>query len=1297
MRSSHTPISPHTLTPLIQLLSNGRYQVMVSNAGAGYSHWKNSALTRWREDFSRDNWGSFLYLRDLSSGEFWSSTFQPTCVSPQAYSAFFSANLATFESRVSGVRTTTDIVVAADDDVELRRITITNDLHVPVSMDLTSYAEVVLAPAATDDAHPAFSKLFVQTEILDDRQAILCHRRPGGDAQAQPWLFQMLVSDESQTNSYETDRARFIGRNQSTARPQAMDNRAALSGTDGSVLDPIAAIRCPFSLDSQASITFTYVMGVADSREVCLLLMNKYRTQYLVDDCYEAAAHAYADHDQNRAISTEQIERYSRIADSIVYGNLALRANADVLLENRRGQSGLWGFSISGDVPIVVLQLSAMPDMDDIRDLLRAHEYWRSRGLAVDLVFCKVPGLTYAQSIQEQITALIAADQRDKPTDRIGAVFVLLQDLSSIDHTLLLAVARVVLDQRVGALTEQLARVDAAVATPLPRLRAAPDTFESARDAPACADPVQPLQCANGLGGFSANGQEYVITLNSGQSTPAPWVNILANAQFGTMVSESGSANTWSENAHEFLLTPWSNDPVGDAGGEAYYLRDEDSGDFWSPTPWPTRGSGRYACRHGFGYSVFTHTQAGIDSELTMYVARDAAVKFIVLKIRNQSSRPRRLSTTAYVEWVLGDLRTKTMTHIHTRMNSNKGAFIACNPYNADFGERKAFFATDETGYSWTADRTEFLGRNGAPDNPAAMIVKDLGGVAGAGLDPCAAIRVTFDLAVGGEREIVFKLGAGRDDDEVAALLARYAGTAAAQAALSHVTAYWQQTLGAVSIETPDRALDLLANGWLLYQVLASRLWGRTAFYQSSGAFGFRDQLQDVMALVHGQAQLVRKHLLLCASRQYVQGDVQHWWHPPVGRGVRTRCSDDYLWLPLASCRYITTTGDTGVLDEWVPYLIGRPLDPGEASYYELPGQADEPGTLYEHCVRAIENGLHFGTHGLPLMGTGDWNDGMNMVGAQGKGESIWLAFFLYHVLTQFSEIARTHGDTTFAIRCTEQASLLDRQLDAHGWDGAWFKRAYFDDGSVLGSAQNSECQIDSIAQSWSVLANAPTQQGRQSLAMQSVDDMLVDREGAVIKLLAPAFDTSVPDPGYIKAYVPGVRENGGQYTHAAVWSVMAFAALGERERAWELLSLINPLNHAADREAMRRYKVEPYVVASDVYALSPHTGRGGWTWYSGSAGWMYRLVLESVLGLRRLADKLYIEPCIPSKWESFKISYRFGESTYAILVRQGAYVRSQVLVDGVAQTDAAMMLIDDGLTHEVQVYVPRQNNKAEA
>ncbi len=1285
--------SPNTPLPEVQLLSNGNYHVMVSNAGGGYSRWKDMAVTRWREDTTRDPWGTFCYIRDVSTGRFWSTSYQPTAKPLESYEAIFSEAKVEFRCREEDIEAHTEIAVSPEDDIELRRVTLTNRTRKRRIIEITSYAEVVLAPAAADELHPAFSNLFVETEVLEERRAILCTRRPRSLHDQSPWMFHLMVvhGADSGMASYETDRMRFIGRGRTAANPEAM-RKTSLSGSQGSVLDPIVAIRYEITLEPGQSATANLVSGVGETRERCVYLIDKYQDRHLADRVFDLAwTHSHVLLRQLNATEADA-QSFGRLASSILYANPSLRAEPSVLASNYRTQSGLWGYSISGDLPIILLQIRNATSIDLVRQLVQAHAYWRLKGLAVDLVIWNEDHAGYRQLLQQQIMDLVAAGVLASPTERGGEIFVrIAEQISNEDRILFQSVARAIITDARGVLSAQISPRRSPESDNqgirIRRLTRGKSTQESEL-------PYRDLILFNGMGGFTRDGREYVITVSQDQMTPAPWVNVMANSEFGTVISESGAAYTWGENAHEFRLTPWQNDPVSDASGEAFFVRDEETGNFWSPTLLPARGIGPYVIRHGHGYSIFEHTEDGISSELKVYVATEAAIKFSVLKVRNNSGRARRLSVTGYVEWVLGDTRPKSSMHVMTETDPGTGALFARNPYNAEFPDRVAFFDANQTSRTITGDRAEFLGRNGTLSNPAGMQKPRLSGRLGPGLDPCAAIRLPFELADGQEREIVFVLGMAQGASGATDLVRRFRGTEPARTALEAVWHYWTHTLGTVNVDTPDPALNVMANGWLLYQTLACRFWARSGYYQSGGAFGFRDQLQDVMALVHAEPSLIRQQLLLCASRQFREGDVQHWWHPPSGRGVRTHCSDDYLWLPLAVCRYVSTTGDTGVLDEAIGFLEGRAVKPEEDSYYDLPGRSEMTGTLYDHCMQAITSGLKKGAHGLPLIGSGDWNDGMNLIGEHGKGESVWLGFFLYEVLTQFAELATRRGDSNFSERCRTEAAQLRQNIEQNAWDGEWYRRAYFDDGSPLGSATNPECQIDSIAQSWSVLSGAGDVQ-RSQIAMDALDQRLVDRNHRLIKLLTPPFDKSNLDPGYIRGYVPGVRENGGQYTHAAIWAAMAFAAMGDGTRAWELFKMINPVNHALSSEAVTTYKVEPYVMAADIYALPPHVGRGGWTWYTGSAGWMYRLIIESLLGLRLEVDTLHFAPCFPADWNEFQVHYRFQETVYHIKILKSANQDDErkMTLDGVAYDGKAIKLMNDLREHFVElILVPEES-----
>ena len=1281
-----------TAQPEVQLLSNGRYHVMVTSTGGSYSRWKDLAVTRWREDATSDNWGNFSYVRDVDSGQYWSTAFQPTMVEPKKYEVIFSEGRAEFRRHDRGIDLYTEIVVSPEDDIEMRRTRITNKSTVKRTIEFTSYAEVVMAPAAADNAHPAFSKLFVQTEILRKENAILCTRRPRTKDEHMPWLLNLMTVHDGVALdiSFETSRSEFIGRTNSTQTPRAMLEPDALGGMEGSVLDPVVAIRYKLTLDPDQTVVLDVVTGMTDTREQAVHLIDKYQDRHLADRVFELAwTHSQVVLRQLNATESDA-QLYSRLASTIIYPNATLRADAAILTRNQRGQSGLWAYAISGDLPIVLMQIKDPANIDLARQMVQAHAYWRLKGLVVDLVIWYEDQSGYRQLLHDQIMGLIASGIDAQAIDRPGGIFVrLLDQIAQEDRVLMQSVARAILSDSRGTLADQIKRA-APVAPKLAQLtveaRSEPYQMRAER-----LDPPGELILHNGLGGFSADGREYVIRTNADTRTPAPWVNVIANPNFGSVVSESGQAYTWSENAHEFRLTPWENDPVSDRSGEAFYIRDEQTGRFWSPTALPVRSTGEYLTRHGFGYSVFEHSDEGIHSELCTFVALDASVKYSVIRLRNDSTVPRRLSLTGYVEWVLGDLRAKQSMHVTTELDPVSGALFARNAYNTEFSGRVGFFHVDAQNKSFTADRTEFIGRNRSLASPAAMGRARLSGKLGAALDPCAALQVMAELQPGQEREFVFMLGVGgRRNADASGLVQKYNGSEAAASAFLNVRKHWDHTLGAIRVETPDPSLDVIANGWLMYQTIACRLWARSGYYQSGGAFGFRDQLQDAMAMIHTEPHLLREHLLLCAAHQFTDGDVQHWWHPPSDRGVRTHCSDDYLWLPLAAHRYVIATGDRSVLTEPAPFLEGRMLKQEEESYYDMPGRSSQSADLYEHCVRAIKRGLRFGQHGLPLIGTCDWNDGMDRVGNEGKGESVWLAFFLYDVLQKFAEVAALYGDHAFAATCHSEAATLARNVEEHAWDGQWYRRAYFDDGTPLGSHTNDECQIDSISQSWGVLSGAARPE-RVASAMKAVDERLVRRDYGLVQLLDPPFDDGVLNPGYIRGYVPGVRENGGQYTHAAIWTAMAFAKLGDSARAWELLRMINPVQHALTPEQAALYKVEPYVVAADVYAVSPHIGRGGWSWYTGSSGWMYRLIIESLLGVSLAGDKLNLAPHLPDDWPGFKVAYRYRDTVYDVAVQAAAPGEAELLtVDGVQQAGRTVAMVDDGRPHSVLLRVVR-------
>ncbi len=1272
------------------LLSSSTYTLMITNRGEGFSKDGNLFINRWRKDHLAKPYGQFVYVKNLENHELWSTTYVPTYKEPELYRVEFSTYKASFYRKDGNIETEMDVFLLPEELGEIRRVKLTNNGNEEMLLETVSYFEVVGESLESDLAHPAFNNLFIRTEALEEQEGLLAYRRKRGGEKRDSWILHGVrtFGENADKFQYETNRANFIGRGNRMEKPRALSSRG-LTNTVGVVVDPIMSISKKIKIQPKEQVEIYYITAITRDKNDAMDILNKYSDENSIEIAEELSNTKSKTEIGYLNLNRSNIRLYENLLPYLFYSKENNKIQyANILKKNEKGQEGLWAHGISGDNPLVLVTIKSVGGIKNLIELINAHEYWSYKGLIVDLVILNEDESIYYQPLHENIKEVVC-EKRGNAIDYHGGIFIKNRNiLENGERILLYKWARFVVGAEEGFSNKKVKKdyipYKEFNKTKKTECSENDGSYDVSHNVPSHTDYF------NGYGGFSEDGREYIIRLTEGLNTPLPWTNVISNRKFGFTITEWGTGSAWADNSRENKLTPWYNDPIADIPGEIIYIRDDETGEIWSMTPNPIRGENDYIITHGLGYSKFSQQSHGLKQDLTLLTPMEDRIKINLIELENGAvDKERKLTLFYYIRPVLGVTDEKTENLLETNMEED--IFTVKNSTNTEFKNSTIFVGTSEKIRSYTGDRIEFIGHIPDYEKPDGVKRERLSNTVGLGYNPCAVIEIGVDIPAKEKKEIVFLFGEAKDLQEGYSLINKYRDIDLSKNALNEVKEFWNRALAKVRVKTPDNTMNYLMNSWLMYQNIACRVWGRAGFYQVGGAFGARDQMQDVTNALYHMPEEAKKQIIRNCKHQYVEGDIQHWWHPihgsEVHKGVRSRYSDDRLWLPLGVAKYILVTGNDGILHEEVPFIESPVLGETEHERYEVPSLSDETGTVYEHCIRAIEISLNFGERGLPLMGSGDWNDGMNKIGYKGKGESVWMGWFLGKVLKDFIPVCEGMGDFERAERYKGVISDLKESIETNAWDGEWYKRAFFDDGTPIGSKESRECIIDSLAQSWSVISTLGDIE-RSKVALKSAEDYLVNEEEGIVALLTPPFDDTDLDPGYIKSYVPGVRENGGQYTHAAAWLIKAFAMLGEGNKAYNLFRLINPINHTRSLIECAKYRVEPYAIAADVYTNPQHLGRGGWTWYTGSAGWMYRVGLEDILGFRVEKDKLFINPSIPKDWEKYSIEYIYKDTVYNIEIKNLGKVNggvSKILVDGTV-TEGHVNLVDDGEDHFVIV-----------
>ncbi|MGM0396195.1 MAG: GH36-type glycosyl hydrolase domain-containing protein [Bacillota bacterium] len=1263
--------------PNCHLISNKNYHIMVTNNGFTYSKYQNKMITRFRNHIDQRYFGYTFYIKDIDDDKVWSIGSEPIKNPSMRYEVIYSLNKAKIIREDNDIETHMEMWVSAEDNVEMRKITLMNKKSTPVNIEITSYAELAMTEQNADLSHPAFNNLFISTEYDKETESLIAVKKPRESNEQELYVFKTFSTASSEFNitQFETNRNNFVGRGRTLSNPIALEK--FLDNSEGIVLEPILSLRKGVRIGGRENVQITYSMGVAENKSEIKKLINKYKNPSIVKEQLELSDIQAQVEMSYLNLDSEELNLFQTMISQLIYLSPNRKKYSKQIFENNLGQNELWKYGISGDKPIILIDVFSMEEKEILWTLIKGKEYLSLKGLQTDLVILNNQEVSYYKNLEEAIKDMISIKfGYNTDPQNIGVYLINNNQISEDDRNLLYASSDLVLSGKSSTLREQIEIEETTNDKNIKR------KFEKRQQTEY--RPKQEryeLKYFNGYGGFNQKDSEYVIQYRENLPTPMPWINVISNDNFGFIISENGGGYTWSENSNENKLTPWLNDSIFNIPQEVVYLKDEVYGELWSVTPEPLGNYLDCDICHGKGYTKFASEPYGLKTTLNIFASLKDSVKIYSVKIKNNTEEIRKMSSFLFINPLLGSYSEKNKKYITT--NKEKGNILTLNnSFNYQYPNRTMYLSSSEGFKSYTGNKDEFDLKN---LKNMHVFKNEVGG----GLNPCGGIQIQLEINPNEEKQFVFILGQETNKEKLQENALYYQKVDNCNKELTKVKEYWENTLSAIDIDTPDNKLDTLINSYLPYQTLACRIKARSAFYQTGGAYGFRDQIQDALNMLMIDPNITKKQIILNASHQFKEGDVLHWWHPgDEEKGVRTRSADDLLWLPYAVTEYLLNTEDYKILDTKLPYVTGETLKDHENEIYLTAGTSEYKETLYNHCLKAIDHALTFGSHGLPLMKGGDWNDGMNKVGIEGKGESVWLGWFLAQILKRFTKICEMRDDTIKYTEYFKYQNDIIAAIEKDGWDDSWYKRAYYDDGTPLGSKINSECKIASLPQSWSVISTLGNEK-RSKKAMDSVNNHLILEDKGMILLFAPPFERDEKDPGYIKSYAKGLRENGGQYTHAAAWVIYAYALLGEGTKAYELYEMLNPINHSRSLFFANQYKVEPYVISADVYYAHPHIGRGGWTWYTGAAGWMYRVCIEGILGLKKRGSKLTINPSIPNHWTNYTIKYRYKETLYIIEVINDKKISNgnvKYTLDNKDIQEDYIQLVNDKNEHNIRV-----------